>query len=159
MIGQKLELIRESILDKIPLFGGVNGYIIKRGVDQRVKGITDTIDNYFYLDYRDGDGQMTFNDDDSLTKDSVSLETNYKLIARFSGVSVDDGLSALIACLKPMINVEIESATTDAEFIFSEENDDDKLKRNNMCLVRIYFTTYEHLRFNINCIDLNCTSC
>ena len=153
-LNNKLEQLKDFLLANVNPFVGKYGVIIKRGQEQFIKGITDALPNYFYLDYTDGDGQVEFNPlDDSSCYGIFNAKGSFKLVARFSGYDIDLACDALAACVLDC-GGELVSLSTDPQWIYNTETGEPI--KCDLDLIRIVFTLELPVRPKKSCITLLC---
>ena len=150
----KLKVLRDYILVNINPFVGKYGVVIERGKEQLIKTVTDEYDNYFYLDYLDGDGQISFDYASNSGQRGLHIATgNFKLVARFTGYNLNLACDALVACILNQ-GGELLSLSTDEKYIFeTETNEEIKCE---LDLVRIEFALECPVRPEVNCFELLC---
>jgi hypothetical protein len=141
-------------------FQNKNGYVIDKGNDKSFKGLTDAIPEYFYLDFKEGDGQIEFDKQLDSGKGIYLATGNFKLVCRTTKYDVGQLSDALFSCLNMYgeanrYTVSVEELTTDEEYIFTVERPDMEIPK-DMCLIWIGFSIEAYMKPNKNCITLEC---
>jgi hypothetical protein len=149
--------LKDYILTNVPQFG-VNGYVIDPGNDNSFKGLTDAIDEYFYLDFQDGSRQVEYDQ----IEDALNVyfgRGNMKIVARTKKYTAASMADVLFACIENFaddcsIQSDIDSVTTDESFIFMQETEEEIPK--DMCLVLINFGMIMPVNKKKQCVELVC---
>lgn len=152
-----LQQLRDFILLNVAVFGK-NGYVLDKGNDNAFKGLTDIIDEYFYLDFQDGNGQVEYDKIED-ARNVYNGMANVKLIARTKKYTPESMADVLFACIESFaddcqILSDIDGVTTDEEFIFNQETEGDIPK--DLCLVLINFRLTAIVNKKKDCIELVC---
>lgn len=149
--------LRNYIVMNVPQFGK-NGYVIDEGNDNAFKGLTDAIEEYFYIDFQDGSSQVDYDRSEEAYKTYLAT-ANLKLVARtkkYTAASMGDVLFACVSNFADtcQVTANIENLTTDEAFIFSQETGEEIPKP--LCLVLINFTLSTFVNKKKTCVELVC---
>lgn len=146
--------LQERLETSIDIFAGNGHLIIRKGLEHEIRGIIDTVPNYFYIDFSDGASQLIF---EAAPGGSAHFVTgNFKMVARTTGYTLDSVAENILAILFDS-KCEVTSLSTDEEFIYVSETGE--ALKDEIDLYLIEFSMSKHIYPKPNCVPLNCKEC
>lgn len=149
----ELNAISDCIQERMNIFSG-NGCIIQKGKEQRIKGITDNIRDYFYIDFEDGDRNIVYVQRDDVGANAHDVTGSFKIVGRAEGVDLQTVIYGIVSCILNNCTASITGSTDDESFIYSDETGQEITC--DMSLFRVTFDIEKVMTFDVDCIQLTC---